>query len=149
MEGNKIYSRLVKDEDDLIGHIAYSVYKRQKIAFKEQCGGNPTDEQLDGFYLSANTDESVELYLQKAEQIFNRTFTNVAITQINEEEDAILRNYKENIKSVLPGFWTSVLQSVLGALVFSVIVALFMMLGVTSESAMRQFIDQFFSNAHP
>ena len=27
-----IYDKLVQDEDDILGHIAYSVYKRQKIA---------------------------------------------------------------------------------------------------------------------
>lgn len=32
---NYIYEKLVKDENDILGHIAYSVYKNQKLATLE------------------------------------------------------------------------------------------------------------------
>ena len=32
---NFIYSKLVDDKDDIVGHIAYSLYKNEKIEFIE------------------------------------------------------------------------------------------------------------------
>ena len=46
---NFIYSKLVRDEDDFVGHIAYALYKAEKVAyiekFKSEHGGQePTEE---------------------------------------------------------------------------------------------------------
>ena len=48
---NFIYSKLVRDEDDFVGHIAYALYKAEKVAyiekFKSEHGGQePTEEDL-------------------------------------------------------------------------------------------------------
>lgn len=47
---NFIYSKLVDDENDILGIIAYSLYKRQKIeyirAIAEKFGREPTDSEF-------------------------------------------------------------------------------------------------------
>lgn len=51
---NYIYSQLVEDRKDIVGHVAYALYKEDKIAFigryKEEHGGEePTEEDLQPF----------------------------------------------------------------------------------------------------
>ena len=50
-EYNFIYSRLVKDKSDMIGHIAYSLYKQEKVSWIEghkqgNDGKEPTEEEF-------------------------------------------------------------------------------------------------------
>lgn len=52
---NFIYKRLVKNESDIVGNIAYSLYKADKIKFiedfKAKNGGNePTETDFQGFH---------------------------------------------------------------------------------------------------
>ncbi|RYE17944.1 MAG: hypothetical protein EOP45_14895 [Sphingobacteriaceae bacterium] len=53
-----LYSEIIEDENDMIGHIAYSLYKSNKITyikqFNEDNGGkNPTEADLETFYKSS------------------------------------------------------------------------------------------------
>lgn len=47
---NYIFNQLVKDENDFVGYVAYTLYKQNKVAHitkvKEDKGSAPTDEEL-------------------------------------------------------------------------------------------------------
>lgn len=68
---NWIYQELVKSEDDLVGAIAYSLYKRHKIEYINQCksetGKEPTNEQLAEFHRISSSPSSLESYRLKAD----------------------------------------------------------------------------------
>ena len=59
---NYIYKKLVNSEDDLIGLIAYGIYKKHKIEFIEQIQEEykrePTDEECSSFFISSTTGKS-------------------------------------------------------------------------------------------
>lgn len=72
---NWIYRELVESENDLVGAIAYSLYKRHKIEYINQCesetGNPPTNEQMAEFYRFSSSPTSLAGYRHKAEMILS------------------------------------------------------------------------------
>ncbi len=147
---NVIYNKLVKSEDDLVGLIAYGIYKKHKIEvinrLKAEKGREPNDEECGVFISTSNTDSQLELYKNQAEAILSETVGNIAGEQINEIEERILRDYKANIKSCIPSNWKtfgiSVAASAVSAILMSFGVALFYFLARTTNRETATFVDR-------
>ena len=79
-EFNFIYDKLVTDRNDILGHIAYSIYKQEKTAFiksKEEKGETISRNILDPFHEISASNASIESYKIKAElvmQVFFRKY---------------------------------------------------------------------------
>lgn len=139
---NYIYRLLVKDSNDLIGLIAYGLYKQHKIEFIENYrndheGNEPTEEDCKAFALTTSTARSIAQYRDAATALLQKITIETTSAELEEYERTMLRNYKtslrEIVKSESPKWWQSVLWSVLGAFIFSVIVAVAFYLGSTTE----------------
>ena len=63
---NFIYSKLVESETDIIGHIAYSLYKTDKIDFinnfKENNAKDPEEEDFNLFHITLGVEGQLERY---------------------------------------------------------------------------------------
>ena len=131
-EYNDIYSKLVSDETDILGHIAYSLYKAEKVEYLEKLAKDKTEieeKDLCHFHKISCLDTTIERYKLQAQTIF--------LDYLNE----VLENHKEDIKSdylanqrkllgevvrpLKPKFWDGVLQSIVGAFFFAIILAAF------------------------
>ncbi|GHS98704.1 hypothetical protein AGMMS50276_21000 [Synergistales bacterium] len=91
-----IYSHLVKDENDTLGHIAYSLYKKQKIAFikdKEIENGGPTDRQLKDFQEIAGSEEQLDLYRTKALSLMQFFLDTALRDDLEAQREEFLRKY--------------------------------------------------------
>ena len=74
---NCIYEKLVRDENDILGHIAYSVYKSQKLArIAEMKKGRPegdvTDDDLAPFLEMSQSKDQMSFYLDRATALAQR-----------------------------------------------------------------------------
>lgn len=117
---NFIYDKLVKGEDDVLGHIAYSIYKTHKreqiTKMKSKNGGaDVTDEDLAPFVELSQSNRQVGFYRNTATELA-RQFLYEAVGQELEEakrkqEEDFIRNHKEHgfVYGVLQGFAASVL----------------------------------------
>jgi hypothetical protein len=104
-----LYSKIVEDENDMIGHIAYSLYKTEKInfikSFKDSHGGKvPTEADLESFHL-ASIGHIPALRIQ-AEQLLSN-FTGIALNEsIAEIEQKAIANQhvilSDIIKPIIP-----------------------------------------------
>lgn len=154
---NFIFSDLVSDDDDLVGLIAYGLYKQHKIEFiknyeDEHNGESPSEEECRAFAIATRTTSSLKGYRNKAERLLQEITLSAAKEEINSIEEEMLRNYRAEIANVLaqgkhdalrefgdvvkkhiPTWVSSVIASVVGALVFSLTVALCVYLGSTVE----------------
>ncbi len=113
-EFNFIYSRLVEDRNDIIGHIAYSIYKKDKIDFieKKKSDNIPiTDDVLKCFHDNSSLNSSLESYKMKAEIVMNGFIENTINVAISEIEEGLKENnteiIKETIRPLTPSFWNS------------------------------------------
>lgn len=132
---NYIYSRLVEGKGDIIGHIAYALYKDDKIAyisrFKEEHNGEePDEEDLKPFNDISSTESSIDRYKYIASRILQSFLDNTLEETKSQIEEELNRNHLELIRdaikpitppSKLKGCFYSVIQSILGAFSFSLL----------------------------
>ena len=79
---NNIYSLLVNDQDDLIGLVAYGLYKRHKIEFIENLPNEMDKEtNMQAFYLSSSTPSQLGKYRNEAERLIYDIVLNSAQEQ--------------------------------------------------------------------
>lgn len=89
-EYNWIYEQLVQDENDLVGAIAYILYKQHKIEFikrvEDDCGMSPTSEQWQEFHRSTCLESSILNYQKRAEDLVNQFLRNMLSGHIQHLE---------------------------------------------------------------
>jgi hypothetical protein len=112
-----IYGNLVEDENDMLGHIAYSLYKKQKIEFikdkeRENGGQPPTDQQLKDFQEIAGSTSQLDLYRTKAVDLVQVFLETVLNEDLEDQRRDFLKKYST------PGFWAGVWQGVVASFIF-------------------------------
>lgn len=145
---NYIFSELVNDEDDILGQLAYSVYKRQKIeyihAFKERNGTDPLDCDLAAFHDISNSSSQLEAYRTQA----TRLATNFLESSLSTETDELAAFYSSRaaneIRMARPGFWKGAAQSLVGSGLFTLLVGCLVFFAWSLKQGPRQVIEQVF-----
>lgn len=104
---NYIYSRLVTAPDDIIGIIAYALYKEQKIEwitrFKDRHEGkDPQGDDLIPFHDLTNTELALHGYRRQAKEILDEYLSQSikqATSDIAESYNEILVNELRNVEA--------------------------------------------------
>jgi hypothetical protein len=146
MDKNFIYSKLVRDDDDIIGMVAYGIYKKHKIEFIESIksahGREPNQDEWHAFTLSTNTGSQRSKYISQAETMLATFVMDTAGEQIKDAEHDMLEQYQANIKAALPSNLKTILLSVLGSFIFSVVITVALILGAFSEKGKADMVDK-------
>ena len=135
---NFIYSKLVNSQDDVVGHIAYSLYKADKVAYIEEYknnngGAEPTEEELERFHKSCTVSGQLERYNLQAKVIL-QTFTSETLDRaIVDIQNSLLEkqasHLREIIKPLVPtwsrSLWWNVLAGFIGSFVLALLAATF------------------------
>ena len=136
-----IYSKLVQNEGDMVGHIAYSLYKAEKVQYiKEQKEALKVDilpdDVVQEFTAGRDNQTSLDHYRGMAETILQRfiggSFDDMSGQVIDEVTDRLTQHMDHSVLPLLPQkesglkkFWNGVLQSIAGAIALSLVVWLF------------------------
>ncbi|MBR3895571.1 MAG: hypothetical protein IKJ42_00905 [Bacteroidaceae bacterium] len=147
---NFIYEKLVTAEDDLVGLIAYGIYKKHKIEFitqiKEELQREPTQEECRSFFAASTTESQLGNYRSQAETMLLEMVGNIAGEEIREYEKEMLREYKKEISACIPSnvktFGVSILAGVVSTMLFTLIAGIFYFIGETSDQSTRDNIKQ-------
>lgn len=133
----QLYQQIVNEPDDIVGLIAYGVYKQKKVEhikkFCEDRGYGPGDEDLEPFHNACLV--HVDSYRLAAEQILQD-----AIQSITEEYVAeVDSTYQKKLFSELrTSFWSNVFAGVLSAIFAAGLIGL-IVLGLTGMSIEYKF----------
>ena len=145
---NYIYSQLVEDENDIIGHIAYALYKSDKISyigkFKSENGGKePEEADLKSFHDTSSLPTQLERYRVIA-VIILRDFTNETLKEmIHDIEEETINNHKESLSDIIKPikpkslgncYFHGIAQSILGGIALMAILCLFIFILKFSET---------------
>ena len=100
---NFIFEKLVSEDADLIGFVAYSIYKRHKIEFitefkKLNSEKSPTESDCEAFRIASTTPSQIEKYKNEAESMLQEIVGTIAKEEVARLEMAMLKNYKQHIK---------------------------------------------------
>lgn len=132
---NYIYKQLVEDRGDIIGHIAYALYKEDKIEYinqfrKEHDNNEPTEDDLKPFNDVSCTSGSVDKYKFVASNILQSFLENSLEETKRDIEDSINKNHIELIRKAIEpikptslgkSYLHGILQSVIGAIIFMIL----------------------------
>lgn len=142
---NFIYEQLVKSEDDLVGLIAYAIYKKHKIEFitkiKEEEHREPTEEECSAFFKASTTESQLAKYRNDAESILSDVVANTVNEELKSFEGEMLADYETRIKRCLPPWWHNVAWSVIASFIFSGLGIFFYYLGMTEKQSTPQQIE--------
>jgi len=84
---NTIYETLTADPNDLVGALAYIIYKKQKVEFcKNHPGGAPGRAELDNFHRIASLQTSIDSYRAQAEALA-QAFLTVALDDLADRTE--------------------------------------------------------------
>lgn len=112
MAYSTIYETLTADPNDLVGALAYIIYKKHKVEFCKSKPGGPSDADLDSFHAVASLQTSIDSYRSQAEALASN-FLTVALDEIaerteNETRQDILYKHVETAHSGLQTQLTTV-----------------------------------------
>jgi uncharacterized membrane protein len=130
-----LYKKIVKDERDVIGHIAYALYKAAKIKHiekykSEHDGEDPSEDYLEHFHNISCLEEEVERYKLQATAILQDFLTNTVTEILEDTEQDLVDAHLDMVKDALAdtekelkpkSFMYGVWQSVVGAVLFMII----------------------------
>lgn len=121
---NTVYERLVQRDDDLVGLIAYALYKQNKrdwlVQHRERRGKNPTDTELNAYLSAQQLDGTIRMYRERAEAVLNE-FGEQIIERATPEiqQSAITDKIEESLR------WTQQLPTgIAAAFIYTVLLIL-------------------------
>lgn len=124
---SKVYERLVSDDRDLLGQVAYSIYKIRKRDFimqkQAETGKEEIDEETISDFVNAQSDYTLELYREQAKNIFreflNASYENELTETVQQLEQEYNEKYAELAKNTRPhSWWYGVGQSFTASFLF-------------------------------
>lgn len=133
---NLIYEKLVKNENDILGIVAYSVYKRQKIDFIKSHTDSEQEplpgEKLESFMAISTSDAQLSFYEEAAANILDE-YANLSESEkidelevgYNEQLEQKRKDYERKLRNAkstnfMYGVWQSITASMLVILVLGV-----------------------------
>lgn len=122
-----IYERLVENDHDFLGQVAYSIYKRRKREFvmrkqSELGTTNLPDEAIYDF-VRTQTDYTLDLYRDEAEKL-SREFLNASYeAELNEAVQYLDSHYREKYEELARNlrphsWWYEVGQNIAASFLF-------------------------------
>ena len=137
-EYNFIYSKLVQSESDMIGHIAYSLYKQEKVSWiedhKKACGGKePTETEFKRYHEACCSGQRINNYRIMANSILQEFMggsTDVVAEQVAREVSSkVTQHINDNIANRIPEpesmgsrYFHGIAQSILAAVILAVVI---------------------------
>lgn len=130
-EFNFIYEKLVEDDDDFVGHVAYSIYKRSKLEYinkKKLEGVAITQKILKPFNDLSNTSSQIDTYRIKAEVLLQAFLESSVGEAVSEIQDDMIQNHTDLLRDIVEPpkhvFWWRVLSGIVSGFIFALIIAL-------------------------
>lgn len=129
---NHIYKKLVKGPNDVVGALAYALYKEEKIAyinqFTQEHQREPADEDLKAFHRMTNVEQRIQSYQDQAEKLLQNFLEDVLTTQLQEEQRKLTDSHAATAFKTITqaiaeknGFWKGVGQNVVAGIVTTLI----------------------------
>ena len=124
MKHSGIYERLVENDHDFLGQVAYSIYKRRKRAFiirkQEELGTNNIPTEAVEEFVKDQTDYTLELCKAQADTL-SREFLNALYgKELENEKQKLAQEYitKYHKLASSSSFWSGVLQGIVSSFLF-------------------------------
>jgi len=145
---NFIYRKLVEDDDDLLGIIAYSLYKRQKFEFienfKRKHGKEPEPKDFESFNDLTSGELQLKSYFNEAQTLAQKFLDESLEADGAELEKKYSKMAEETIRKAKPSFWFGVWQSVVASFIFVILIGVLVFFTWSLKQGFRQALENTF-----
>ncbi|WP_194787916.1 hypothetical protein [Pseudomonas sp. UFMG81] len=146
---NFIYTDLVQSDVDLLGMIAYALYKRQKIEFiqgwRDRLGDDPSEVDRQHFHEISNSRYQLETYRNQAGELAE-DFLNTSLEERAQElEHRLAVQATDELRRYKPNYWTGVSQGVVASAISVLLLGLLVMFTWSLNQGPRHVIEQVFN----
>lgn len=128
----QLYQQIVNEPDDIVGLIAYGVYKQKKVEhikkFCEERGYGPGDEDLEPFHSACLV--HVDSYRLAAEQILQDAIQSITEEYVSEVDHTY---HKKLLVKLSNSFFSNVLAGIVSAILAAGLIGL-IVVGLTGFS---------------
>lgn len=159
---NFIYCELVQSESDMIGHIAYSIYKAEKISWierhkSENEGKEPTESEFEEYNKSCCSTVRIANYRSMASSIlqdFMGSSADMMAGQVAKEvSENVTKHINENIAPQMPkktSKWAfyghGIAQSAIGTIALSLVIGIVLFVCKHSVNELWKALAEFFNS---
>ena len=149
-EYNYIYSKLVKDKNDILGIIAYSIYKRQKIEFlnkykAEHDGEEAPREEAYAFKELSNSDTQLEFYKTQSVHLANEFLEEMLSETLEDAEKDFSSRVHRELVGIKHSFWSGVFQSLVGSVLFVLFAGIIVFFSWSANQGTEKVIESIFN----
>lgn len=128
---NGTFRAMVLDSNDLVGLIAYSLYKADKATFISSYlsdhGASPDDSQISAFVRTVNMPSQIEAYRNRATDLLETMYDELlesAIVDLKAESQVQMIDELKKFR----GFWKAVRENVVANLIAAAIAVILVLL---------------------
>lgn len=122
---NYIYKTLVKGPDDIVGALAYALYKEEKLQFitefEEKNSREPSDEELACFHQTSNLPARLISYQGRAQGLLEDFLDDVLASELIQQQQAIKDDAVVKAINQKFGFFRGVGQNVVAGFIATAI----------------------------
>lgn len=153
---NHIFSKLVDDETDLIGLVAYGVYKNNKIEylenFKKKNQREPSEDEIEQFNENSCSESSLRNYIRIAEANINDLMNETVYQEVEKQKLEFYNNQTTEIRSIVKdlkpkspweGFGLRVLQSFIASILVASLIFLIIFIIKSSQEGLVNTLKYF------
>jgi hypothetical protein len=95
----------VESDDDFTGHIAYSLYKSQKLNyikdFVAKNGREPLEDELESFHTYTSSNESIAGFRSRADEIFRDIFSQIFQKGVENAYETAFQEQKNILTTIV------------------------------------------------
>jgi hypothetical protein len=118
---NTVYEKLVQHDDDLVGLIAYALYKQNKrdwlVEHRNRKAKDPTEAEMSAYLTSQQLDGTVRMYRERAAAVldeFGKQVIDRATPDI--QRDAVAGSIEKSLS-----WWRQIPTGIASALVYTIL----------------------------
>lgn len=146
-KGHTVYTTIVEGDNDLVGLVAYSLYKRDKLAFvvkhHEDRNCAPSSDEMLAFCRGATLPGPVSNYRTKASSLLSDMYNQL----LEEQVTAMQAQYKDDLITELKKahpFWEGVWQHVVSGVVVAALLGLAAIIYYGQHAGFKQMLSNIF-----
>lgn len=138
-----IYNDVVENEQDFVGLVAYSIYKKEKIQYirslEKKLGRSPEPSELEDFNDQAA--KRLEQYRELATQRVNKFCEDILGQAIEDHEQMMQSEMREAVKKLKPvSWWVGFCQSLTASVVYSLLIGALITFLVYSQKGVSALV---------
>lgn len=146
---NFVYEKLVDDENDILGILAYSIYKRQKIEFlknfHKENNRDPDQDEMASFQKLSVSDSQLEFYKNQSFVLVNAFLDEALEEDLNEREIDFSARVHSEVSQLKGNFLTGVFQSLIGSVLFVFFVGIIVFFSWSLNQGLENAIESIFN----